>query len=70
MAADAVNEVAEGLGDLSRAELARHWRTGASQVIVERGRIDSEVALLDAAADSIEFGTARFTGLHILSRHL
>lgn len=70
MASGAVNDVAEDLGAISRAELGRHRRTGASSIVVEKGRIDSRVVLVDDAAEAIEFGNARVPGLHVLGRHL
>lgn len=53
---DAVNDTAKERASISRAKLAAHRYSGAAQITVTRGGVDSFVNLDDPAALSIEFG--------------
>jgi hypothetical protein len=53
---EAVAEEAKEIGVRASARLAMHRKTGAAQVSVTHGDVDSYVNLDDPAAMSIEFG--------------
>lgn len=53
---DAVHDKAEEIGQRAELRLSGHRRTGAANVLVKRGDVDSYVILDDDAAMSIEFG--------------
>jgi len=52
----AVHEAAVEGGAAAEAILRSHFETGASQIEVTQGSVDSFVSLVDDAAVSIEFG--------------
>jgi hypothetical protein len=69
--------IADGIGSRASATLARHRKTGASQITRSRGALDEYVNLDDAggAAAAIEFGhvapDGRFVpGIHALTGSL
>lgn len=69
----AVHETAREIGGKAESRLATHRDTGAAEIEVERGDVDSYVSLVDEAAVSIEFGhknaqTGRYVhGLYIVT---
>lgn len=61
LAREEVAAVADILAVEARAELLRHRKSGVAQIEVTHGRVDSEVALVDPDALSIEFGHGEYT---------
>lgn len=69
-----VHRHAEQIGKKATFYRMQHYAEGEAEIRVEKGRVDSYVSLVDAAALSIEFGhinarTGKYVpGLYIVSR--